>query len=92
MDLHTKKMIGYHFCKQMITDIIVQALKIYYVSQRPKDKVILHTDLGTQYTGQDLKNLTSELNMVQYFSRNGCPYDNACIESLHATLKKEEEY
>ncbi|MCZ8542541.1 integrase core domain-containing protein, partial [Psychrobacillus psychrodurans] len=26
------------------------------------------------------------------FSRKGCPYDNACIESFHATLKKEEVY
>ncbi|MDB8563350.1 IS3 family transposase [Turicibacter sanguinis] len=92
MDLHSKKMIGYHFSKQMTTDIIVQALKNAYVSQRPKDKVILHTDLGTQYTSQDFKNLTSELNVVQSFSRKGCPYDNACIESFHATLKKEEVY
>ena len=30
--------------------------------------------------------------MVQSFSRKGCPYDNACIESFHATLKKEEVY
>ncbi|MEI5909285.1 integrase core domain-containing protein, partial [Bacillus spongiae] len=26
------------------------------------------------------------------FSRKGCPYDNACIESFHAILKKEEVY
>ena len=50
MDLHSKKIIGYHFSKQMTTDIIVQALKNAYVSQRPKGKVILHTDLGSQYT------------------------------------------
>ncbi|MBQ1786416.1 MAG: IS3 family transposase [Turicibacter sp.] len=92
MDLHSKKIIGYHFSKQMTTDIIVQALKNAYASQRPKDKVILHTDLGSQYTSQDFKNLTSELNIVQSFSRKGCPYDNACIESFHATLKKEEVY
>ena len=92
MDLHSKKIIGYHFSKQMTTDIIVQALKNAYASQRPKDTVILHTDLGSQYTSQDFKNLTSELNVIQSFSRKGCPYDNACIESFHATLKKEEVY
>lgn len=26
------------------------------------------------------------------FGRKGCPYDNACIESFHAILKKEEVY
>ena len=89
MDLHSKKIIGYHFSKQMTTDIIVQALKNAYVSQRPKGKVILHTDLGSQYTSQDFKNLTSELNVIQSFSRKGCPYDNACIESFHSLIKRE---
>ena len=83
MDLHSNK---------MTTDIIVQALKNNCVSQRPKDKGILHTELETQYTSQDFKNLTSELNIVQSFSSKGCPYDNACIESFHANLKKEEVY
>ncbi|WP_156487312.1 integrase core domain-containing protein, partial [Bacillus badius] len=28
----------------------------------------------------------------QSFSQKGWPYDNACIESFHAILKKEEVY
>ena len=76
----------------MTTDIIIQALKNAYTFQRPKDKVILHTDLGSQYTSKDFKDFISDLNIVQSFSRKGCPYDNACIESFHATLKKEETY
>lgn len=84
-----KKIIGYHFSQQMTTDIIIQALKNAYISQRPKDELILHTDLGSQYTSNDL---ISDLNIVQSFSRKGCPYDNACIESFHDTLKKEEVY
>ena len=92
MDLHSKKIIGYHFSKQMTVDIVVQALMKAYASQRPQGEVILHTDLGSQYTSKELKDLTSRLNMSQSFSRKGCPYDNACIESFHATLKKEEVY
>ena len=30
--------------------------------------------------------------MIPSFSRKGCPYDNAFIQSFHATLKKEEVY
>lgn len=30
--------------------------------------------------------------MVPSFSRKGYPYANACIESFHAILKKEEVY
>ena len=88
MDLHSKKIIGYHFSKQMTTDLIIQALTNAYVSQKPKDEIILHTDLGSQYTSKEFKELTLDLNMIQSFSHKGCPYDNACIE----TLKKEEVY
>ncbi|WP_416354201.1 IS3 family transposase [Agrilactobacillus fermenti] len=30
--------------------------------------------------------------MQHSFSRKGCPYDNAGIESFHASIKKEEAY
>lgn len=30
--------------------------------------------------------------LIPSFNRKGCPYDNACIESFHATLQKEEVY
>ncbi len=76
----------------MTTDLIIQALTNAYASQKPKDEIIFHTDLGSQYTSKEFKDLTSDLNMIQSFSRKGCPYDNACIESFHATLKKEEVY
>ena len=28
--------------------------------------------------------------MIASYSNKGCPYDNACIESFHSILKKEE--
>lgn len=28
--------------------------------------------------------------IIQSYSQKGCPYDNACIDSFHAILKKEE--
>ena len=29
---------------------------------------------------------------MQSFSKKGCPYDNACTESFHSSIKKEEIY
>lgn len=29
---------------------------------------------------------------INLYSRKGTPYDNSCIESFHAALKKEEVY
>ncbi|RCO06787.1 IS3 family transposase, partial [Bacilli bacterium] len=54
--------------------------------------LIVHTDLGTQYTSEAFQKLLKKHEMVPSFSRKGCPYDNACIESFHAILKKEEVY
>ena len=36
--------------------------------------------------------LCKEFNIIQSFSKKGCPYDNACIESFHSLIKKEEIY
>lgn len=80
------------FKKQITTDIITKVLKNAYLFQKLKGQVILHTNLGSQYTSQDFKDLTLDFNIVQSFSRKGYLYDYACIESFHAILKKEEIY
>lgn len=76
----------------MTTDLVLTALKNSYASQKPPKAVIFHSDLGSQYTSNDMKEKCKELNIVQSFSKKGYPYDNACIESFHAILKKEEVY
>ena len=68
---------------------MVQALMKPYASQRPQGEVILHTDLGSQYTSKEFRDLTSTLNLRQSFSRKGYPYNNTCIESFHSVIKKE---
>ena len=90
LDLHSKKIIGYAFGKRMTNDLVVKALKNAYYNQNPNK--IFHTDLGSKYTSNDLKELCKEFNIIQSFSKKGCPYDNACIESFHSSIKKEEIY
>ena len=76
----------------MTDDLVIKALKRAYYNQNPhKDnKLIFHSDLGSQYTSTDLKDLCKEFSIVQSFSKKGCPYDNACIESFHSSIKKED--
>ena len=78
----------------MNNDLVVKALKNAYYNQNPnKNKhIIFHTDLGSQYTSNHLKELCKEFNIIKSFSKKGCPYDNACIESFHFSIKKEEIY
>lgn len=90
LDLHSKKIVGYSFSRSMTTELVLQALHNAVSTQDPESGLILHTDLGTQYTSEAFENAVKALGIKQSFSRKGCPYDNACIESFHAILKKEE--
>ncbi len=93
MDLHTKKVIDYSFGKNMTTDLVLQALDNAIVTQKPKgDQLIIHSDRGSQYTSTDYRNKIAALGFNVSYSAKGCPYDNACIESFHAILKKELVY
>jgi putative transposase len=44
------------------------------------------------YTSKEFAEVITEYGIKHSFSKKGCPYDNACIESFHAILKKEEVY
>ncbi|MFT8391882.1 MAG: IS3 family transposase [Sporolactobacillus sp.] len=90
MDLCTRKIIGYSFSKNMTTELAVKALENACIHQNPGPGLILHTDLGSQYTSTEFEKVVQKKQMTHSFSKKGCPYDNACIESFHATLKKEE--
>lgn len=90
MDLHTKKIVGFSFSRTMTTDLITKALENAYDSQNPSDGVVFHSDLGSQYTSDDFAKKIQTYKMTHSFSHKGSPYDNACIESFHAILKKEE--
>lgn len=68
----------------MTNDLVVKALKNAYYNQNPnKNKhIIFHTDLGSQYTSNDLKELCKEFNIIQSFSKKGCPYKSNHLSSF----------
>ncbi len=91
MDLYSRKIIGYAISKSIDTTLAIQAVKNAIKLQRPNKPLILHSDLGCQYTSYAFKNYIKSTKIITHsFSSKGCPYDNACIESFHASLKKEE--
>jgi putative transposase len=91
MDLYSKKIIGYAISKTIDTTLALQAVKNAVRLQKPINRLVLHSDLGCQYTSSAFKEYIENTNLITHsFSSKGCPYDNACIESFHASLKKEE--
>jgi putative transposase len=92
MDLYTKKIVGFHFSKNIKTDIIMRALNNAISSKTPNKGLIIHSDRGSQYTSNNYQDHVKKLGFKLSYSKKGCPYDNACIESFHASLKKELVY
>jgi putative transposase len=90
MDLHTRKIVGYSFSKEIDAPLVVAALKNAYQMQKPNGSVIFHSDLGVQYTSEANRDQLKKYKMIASYSKKGCPYDNACIESFHSVLKKEQ--
>ena len=92
IDLHSKRVIGYSFDKKMDTSLVLHTLEDALMNRKIGSKLILHSDLGSQYTSKVYEKVLKGKNIQHSFSRKGCPYDNAGIESFHASLKKERVY
>lgn len=91
MDLHSRKIIGYSLSTNIDSNLAISAVENAFYLQKPETKIILHSDLGSQYTSSKFKSyIDSNCLLTHSFSAKGFPYDNASIESFHATLKKEE--
>ena len=92
MDQCSCKIIGYAYDTSMTADLAVEAVKNACLNLEDTKGIIVHSDLGSQYTSQGLESYLSSHGMLHSFSPKGNPYDNACIESFHSVLKKEEVY
>lgn len=90
MDFHSKKIIGYAYGTSMTADLAVKAVQNACLNVKNTANIILQTDLGTQYTSHVFEEYLQSKGIIHSFSRKGNPYDNACIESFHSILKKEE--
>lgn len=92
MDLYNREVIGYSISKKIDTELVKQALSNAIARQGKEQGLIFHSDRGCQYSSKGYHKMLDENAIVGSMSRPGCPYDNSCIESFFATLKKERIY
>ena len=74
----------------MDTQLAAKVLKSTALNVKHTEGIIIQSDLGSPYTSNLFESALAELKIRHSYNRKGCPYDNACIESFHAVLKKEE--
>ena len=89
-DLCSRAIIGYSYGKTIDADLVIEAIKNAQKKGKFKEQAIFHSDLGSQYTSNKVEEYLKELGLRHSYSKKGYPYDNACMESFNAILKKEE--
>lgn len=73
----------------MDTSPVLRALNNAITTQKPAKGLIIHSDRGSQYTSKEYRSAVESKGFKLSYNAKGCPYDNACIKSFHAILKKE---
>ncbi|WYP26132.1 IS3 family transposase [Alkalihalobacillus sp. FSL W8-0930] len=92
MDLFSRKIVGIHMAASMDKELVITALKRALSTRQPPKGFIHHSDQGSQYCSSAYLEVIEKAQAKISMSRKGDPYDNACIESFHATIKKELIY
>lgn len=89
IDLFSRKIVGWQVSSRINENLVVDALDNAVNRENPEKGLMVHTDRGSQYTSDRFCRELKERGFAQSFSKKGCPYDNAVMESFYRTLKRE---
>lgn len=89
IDLYSRQVVGWAMDGRMQTDLVLQALLAAVWRRKPAPGLMLHSDQGSQFTGQQWQAFLQTHNIVCSMSRRGNCHDNAVAESFFQLLKRE---
>lgn len=89
LDLFSRKIVGWQVSPRISENLVIDALDNAVNRENPEEGLMAHTNRGSQYTSSRFCRELENRGFVQSFSRKGCPYDNAVMESFFKTLKRE---
>jgi putative transposase len=89
MDLHSRMIIGWSMQPTLARDLVLDALLMAVWRRRPRQRVIVHSDQGSQYGSDDWVRFCKAHRLDPSMSRRGNCWDNAAAESFFSSLKKE---
>lgn len=89
MDLYSRRIVGWSMADRMDVSLVENAWNMAVTNRQPASNLLHHTDRGSQYTSEAYRELLAAKQIQVSMSRTGNCYDNAAMESFHATLKGE---
>jgi putative transposase len=89
LDLFSRKVVGWSMKPTLAKSLVIDALLMAVWRRRPENKVIIHSDQGSQYSSDDWLRFCKNNHLEPSMSRRGNCWDNAVAESFFSSLKKE---
>ena len=91
LDLFSRRIVGWSLREHMRSELAVDALRMAWLQRSPdrKTELIFRSDRGSQYASSDFNQVLNECAIQPSMSRKGDCWDNACSETLFASLKVE---
>ena len=87
MDLFSRKIIAWTLSQTLEVSSVIHTINKAKARRNTKLPLIIHSDRGSQYVSQAYREATAK--MQRSYSKKAFPWDNACIESFHALIKRE---
>lgn len=89
LDLFSRQVIGWSMGPRMGRDLALNALLMAVWRRQPTQRVMVHSDQGSQFISDDWQRFLKAHNLQQSMSRRGNCHDNAVVESFFQLLKRE---
>jgi putative transposase len=89
MDCYSRRIVGWALADHLRAELVVDALEMAVARRCPDAGLVHHSDRGSQYTSLIFTRRCASVGIdVSVGSRGDC-FDNAALESFHASLKKD---
>lgn len=89
LDLYARRVVGWAMSARPDAELVVKALDHAWEQRGRPDKVMFHSDQGSQYASRKFRQRLWRYRIQQSMSRRGNCWDNAPMERLFRSLKSE---
>ena len=89
LDCFSRRVVGWAMRDTMEAELVVDALEMAVARRQPQPGLVHHSDQGAQYVALMLGRRLREAGIAQSMGSKGDCFDNAAIESYHATIEKD---
>jgi putative transposase len=88
-DLYSRRVVGWSMADHLESRLVVDALELAVQRRLPGERLLAHSDRGSQYASEHYQRLLAKHGIACSMSRRADCWDNAPMESFFASLKKE---